>query len=101
MQERGVEPLHLSVQDPKSCASANSATPARATADYMTGGRECQRRRDSRARHRLRAIRHPICELDARKPCNGGRAIAQPWKPRIFLFDFETTISRFCDTPAS
>ena len=28
MQERGVEPLHLSVQDPKSCASANSATPA-------------------------------------------------------------------------
>ena len=30
MQERGVEPLHLSVQDPKSCASANSATPARA-----------------------------------------------------------------------
>src|SRR4051812_16544757 len=29
MQERGVEPLHLAVQDPKSCASANSATPAR------------------------------------------------------------------------
>src|SRR5215203_2197891 len=28
MQERGVEPLHLAVQDPKSCASANSATPA-------------------------------------------------------------------------
>src|SRR5438876_10944888 len=28
VQERGVEPLHLSVQDPKSCASANSATPA-------------------------------------------------------------------------
>src|SRR5688572_4301204 len=28
MQERGVEPLNLSVQDPKSCASASSATPA-------------------------------------------------------------------------
>ena len=28
MQERGVEPLHLSVQAPKTCASANSATPA-------------------------------------------------------------------------
>ena len=28
MQERGVEPLHLAVQDPKSCASASSATPA-------------------------------------------------------------------------
>src|SRR5436309_3383659 len=28
MQERGVEPLPLSGQDPKSCASANSATPA-------------------------------------------------------------------------
>src|SRR5688572_24563074 len=28
MQERGLEPLHLSVQAPKTCASANSATPA-------------------------------------------------------------------------
>src|SRR6476619_2412848 len=28
MQERGVEPLRLAAQDPKSCASANSATPA-------------------------------------------------------------------------
>ena len=28
MQERGVEPLRLSAQEPKSCASANSATPA-------------------------------------------------------------------------
>ena len=28
MQERGVEPLHLTVQAPKTCASANSATPA-------------------------------------------------------------------------
>ena len=28
LQERGVEPLHLSVQAPKTCASANSATPA-------------------------------------------------------------------------
>src|SRR5258706_2492964 len=28
LQERGVEPLNLSVQDPKSCASASSATPA-------------------------------------------------------------------------
>src|SRR5438128_1011413 len=28
MQERGLEPLHLSVREPKSRASANSATPA-------------------------------------------------------------------------
>ena len=28
LQERGLEPLHLSVQAPKTCASANSATPA-------------------------------------------------------------------------
>ena len=28
MLEKGVEPLHLAVQDPKSCASANSATRA-------------------------------------------------------------------------
>ena len=28
MQERGLEPLHLSVQAPKTCASASSATPA-------------------------------------------------------------------------
>src|SRR3954452_18607965 len=34
MQERGVEPLHLSVQAPKTCASANSATPA---GDRMRG----------------------------------------------------------------
>lgn len=28
VRERGLEPLHLAVQDPKSCASANSATLA-------------------------------------------------------------------------
>src|SRR4029077_15309693 len=40
MQERGVEPLHLSVQDPKSCASANSATPAtlRIIRSYLPAG---------------------------------------------------------------
>src|SRR5437763_11347450 len=38
MQERGVEPLHLAVQDPKSCASANSATPAGANQAILRSG---------------------------------------------------------------
>ena len=43
MQERGLEPLHLSVLAPKASASANSATPAWQT-DYTVGGGRSQKR---------------------------------------------------------
>src|SRR3954465_4354147 len=46
MQERGVEPLHLSVQDPKSCASANSATPARVCTERIIAEARGRRRLD-------------------------------------------------------
>ena len=34
MRAKGVEPLHLAALDPKSSASANSATPANLILDY-------------------------------------------------------------------
>ena len=37
VRKRGLEPLHLSVQEPKSCASANSATPASAALSIPPG----------------------------------------------------------------
>lgn len=38
MQERGLEPLHLSVLAPKTSASANSATPAKVVARRSLAG---------------------------------------------------------------
>ena len=52
----GVEPTRLAAQEPKSCASANSAIPAYSALYLTTRRRRCQRGAFSRRGHRIRRI---------------------------------------------